>query len=159
MITQVREKHVLKEKARMWEYLAIEIVGFSFGSSKQKLVLQSIITIFALKARVCRHSWRFWNLEFAFESFVCKGSIIQSRASSSHGPIIWQLVIQLCSYARGYKVHTCFLRTCWSHAFFINTRREIVLQTDRKKKVTFFFLLQLLRPNQAVKLALGTVAL
>jgi hypothetical protein len=32
-----------------------------------------------------------------------------------------------------------------------------VLQTDRKKKVTFFFFLQLLRPNQAVKLALGTV--
>ena len=42
--------------------------------------------------------------------------------------------------------------------FFINnTRGEIVLQTDRKKKVTFFFFLQLLRPNQAVKLALGTV--
>lgn len=45
---------------------------------------------------------------------------------------------------------TCFF-------FFINTRGEIVLQTDRKKKVTFFFFLQLLRPNQAVKLALGTV--
>jgi sensor domain CHASE-containing protein len=39
-------------------------------------------------------------------------------------------------------------------AFFVNRTGQIVLQSDRKQMTAFF--LELRRPSQAVKLALGT---